>query len=168
MEHPTPQRILASLVNEFATCIPMLLDTGHNSLALVLLYSGIDAFASLARPESELDTNGDYFKKWAEDYMIGPSQLSIGSEDLWGARCGLLHTHAASSKVSPQGKARQLHYYRARALTPECSRNSKPSLSPSRPSENYRWISMPYMPLSTRESVVSWRTSSEIQSLRSG
>ncbi len=51
--------------------------------------------------------------------MIGPSQLSMASEDLWGARCGLLHTHGASSTVSRQGKARQLPYYRAPAPTQE-------------------------------------------------
>ena len=64
----------------------MLLDTKHTLPALILLYSGIDAFASLIRPENEPDTNGAYFKKWAEDYMVGPSRLEAGSEDLWGVR----------------------------------------------------------------------------------
>ena len=118
MEHVTPQQILASRVNEFTTCIRMLLDTGHSLPALILLYSAIDAFASLLRPETKPDTTGDYFKKWTEDYMIGGSGLSIRSEDLWGARCGLLHTHGAASRLSREGKARQLHYYRAQALTP--------------------------------------------------
>lgn len=119
MERATPQQILASRVNEFTICIRMLLDTGHSLPALILLYSAIDAFASLLRPETEPDTTGDYFKQWTEDYMIGGSQLSIRSEDLWGARCGLLHTHGASSRLSREGKALQLHYYRAHALTPE-------------------------------------------------
>ena len=117
MEHPTPQQILAARVNEFAICIKMLLDAKHTLPGLVLLYSAIDVFASLLRPETEPDTSGVHFKKWADDYLIGPSQLKIGSEDLWGARCGLLHTHSPSSRVSRQGQANELHYYRAHAPT---------------------------------------------------
>jgi hypothetical protein len=107
----------------------MLLDTNHTLPALILLYSGIDAFASLMRPETEPDTSGAYFKKWADDYMIGPSHLEIGSEDLWGARCGLLHTHAASSRVAREGKARPLHYYRAHSLTPEMRQDLESKLN---------------------------------------
>jgi hypothetical protein len=122
MEHPTPNQAIVARFNDFAICIKMLLDAGHTLPALVLLYSAIDVFASLVRPETELATNGGHFKKWAEDYMIGPSGLAIASEDLWGARCGLLHTHSPSSRDSRQGKARKLTYYRARALTPDMER----------------------------------------------
>src|ERR1035437_952786 len=118
MEHPTPTQAIIARFNDFTICIKMLLDAGHTLPALVLLYSAIDVFASLVRPETEPDTNGGYFKKWAEDYMIGPSRLKIASDDLWGARCGLLHTHSPSSRDSRRGKARKLAYYRARALSP--------------------------------------------------
>ena len=100
----------------------MLLDTGHTLPALVLLYSATDVFASLLRTEAQADTNGGHFKKWTEDYLIKPSLPTITSEDLWGARCGLLHTHSPSSRDSRRGKARELTYYRARALTPDMRR----------------------------------------------
>ncbi|MGA9779255.1 MAG: hypothetical protein ACLPRE_02330 [Limisphaerales bacterium] len=93
--------------------IKMLLDAGHIQPALIVLYTAIDIFASLRRLETETDTNGNYFKKWIDDYMIAGLQRPFSSEDLWGARCGLLHTHTASSKASRQSKAQQLHYYRA-------------------------------------------------------
>src|SRR2546430_100050 len=108
MEPPTPDEAIVARFNDFSICIKMLLDARHTLPALVLLYSAIDVFASLLRPETEPDTNGRHFKKWAEDYMIGPSGLAVGPEDLWGARCGLLHTHAPSSRVSRQGQAHEL------------------------------------------------------------
>jgi hypothetical protein len=119
MDHPTPNQAIVARFNDFTICIKLILDAKHTVPALVLLYSAMDIFGSLVRPEMEPDTNGGYFKKWAENYMIGPSKLTISSEDLWGARCGLLHTHSPSSIVSRKGQARELHYYRAHAPTPE-------------------------------------------------
>jgi hypothetical protein len=120
MEKPTPQQVFLARVNDFTQSIAMLLNAGHTQPAMILLFTAIDIFASLRRLETETDTNGGYFKKWVEDYMIAGSQRPFTSEDLWGARCGLLHTHTAASKVSRQGKARQLHYSRAHgAVSPE-------------------------------------------------
>jgi hypothetical protein len=117
MEHPTPKQILSARVNEFTIAIKLLLDSAHTLPALVMLYAAIDILGSLLRRESESDTKGEYFKKWVDDYMIARSQVVFTSEDLWAARCGLLHTHTASSKLSRQGKARQLHYYRAQGAS---------------------------------------------------
>jgi hypothetical protein len=121
MEHPTPQQLFLARLSEFTISIKLLLDPPQNlpgnvtlsSLpALVMLYSAIDILGSLLRPESEADTRGEYFKKWVDDYMIGHSQVAFTSDDLWGARCGMLHTHTASSKLARAGKARRLHYLR--------------------------------------------------------
>jgi len=117
---PTPRQVFLERVNDFTQSIEILLNAGHIQPALILLFTAMDIFASLLRLETETDTNGGYFKKWVEDYMVAGSQRPFTSEDLWGARCGLLHTHTAESKVSRQGKARQLHYYRAHgAISPE-------------------------------------------------
>jgi hypothetical protein len=113
MEHPTPNQVLSARVNEFTTAIKLLLDAGHTLPALIMLYAAIDILGSLLRLEWEPDTKGEYFKKWVDDYMIADSRIAFTSEELWSARCGLLHTHTASSKLSRQGKARQLHYFQA-------------------------------------------------------
>lgn len=128
MEHPTPRQVIVAFFNDFTISIKVLLDAGHTRPALVLLYSAIDVSASLVRPENEPDTNGGHFKKWAEDYMIGPSRLTIASDDLWGARCGLLHTHSPSSRDSRQGKAREFAYYCAHALPPDRQRTLESTL----------------------------------------
>jgi hypothetical protein len=117
MERPTPQQALSARVNEFTIAIKLLLDSAHTLPALVMLYSAIDILGSLLRPESEPDTKGEYFKEWVEDYMIGMSPVAFRSEDLWAARCGVLHTHTAASRLSRQGKARQVHYFRAQGAS---------------------------------------------------
>jgi hypothetical protein len=111
MEHPTPQRVLSARVNEFTLCTSLLLDAGHTLPALIVLYTAVDIFGSLLRPETEPDTAGKYFKKWVDDYVLGHSQVASTAQDLWGARCGLLHTHTASSRLSREGAAREFHYY---------------------------------------------------------
>lgn len=113
MPHPDPEPYLFERVNDFTISTKLLLEAGHVLPALVVLYATIDILGSLLRPESETGTKGQYFKKWADDYMIGPSQFAFTSEDLWAARCGLLHTHTASSDLSRHGKAQQLHYFRS-------------------------------------------------------
>jgi hypothetical protein len=113
MEHSTPQQVFSARVNEFKISVKLLLDAAHTLPALVMLYAAIDILGSLLRPQSEPDTKGEYFRKWVDDYMIRHSQVAFTSEELWGARCGLLHTHTAASKLSRHGMARQLHYFRA-------------------------------------------------------
>ena len=78
--------------------------------AFLLLYTSMDVVSSLSRPVAQADTSGDIFKKWIDDYMLPKSGLKCRSEDIWAARCGLLHTLSVSSKLSRQGQARELHY----------------------------------------------------------
>ena len=102
-------------MNEFTISIKLLLDKDHTLPALVMLYAAMDIFGSLSRPESEADTKGGYFKNWVNEYLLAkPAKLM--AEDLWAARCALLHTHTASSKLSRDGVARQLHYFRGHYL----------------------------------------------------
>jgi hypothetical protein len=129
MKRPTPKQAIVARCNDFTISIKILLDAKHTVPALVLLYSAIDCFGSLVRPETEANTNSGHFKKWAEDYMIGPSRLLISSEDLWGARCGALHSNSPSSGESRQGRARQLAYYRDPSPNAETQRALEPMLN---------------------------------------
>ena len=78
---------------------------------LALLYATIDILASLERPAGQEATGSKEFKQWVKNYM-SPAALNVTSDDLWGARCGLLHTFTPSSDKSRVGKARELHYVR--------------------------------------------------------
>lgn len=78
--------------------------------AFIMLYSSIDIFASLTRPIAQQDTSGQVFKDWVKKYMIAGTSVSWNEEDIWGARCGLLHTYTVQSRSSRSGNARELHY----------------------------------------------------------
>ena len=76
--------------------------------ALVLVYSGIDIAASIERPDSE--GVGAAFRRWAERYLLSQGTLDCTSDDLWGARCGIVHTYSAASDHSRTGRAKQVVY----------------------------------------------------------
>ena len=77
--------------------------------AVTLLYSGMDVFGFL-------DSNKQYanqktFVDWAGKYMDGfLKKKGIKGIDLYSARCGLLHTGQAPSKLVDSGQARELWY----------------------------------------------------------
>jgi hypothetical protein len=81
---------------------------------LALIYSGIDTFGLLAASPTVLDASGDTFKQWCEKYILPRIQSIEGSAvsatDLWGARCGVLHTSTPLSKQERAGNAHQIWY----------------------------------------------------------
>lgn len=78
--------------------------------AMLMLYAGIDIMASLQRPESSSEVKPSDFVKWADRYLLPGTHLACSAEDLYAARCGLLHTYVAESRRSREGKARQIWY----------------------------------------------------------
>jgi hypothetical protein len=84
--------------------------------AFILFYSSIDIFSSLTRPVGSDDTSGIIFQDWVKKYMLPGSSLTCNEEDIWGARCGLLHTYTVQARLSRQGKVRELHYIGDRGL----------------------------------------------------
>lgn len=77
---------------------------------LMLLYTGIDILASLARPVDKAHVARDDFIEWVDRYLLPGSGLQCTAKDLYGARCGLLHTLSAESSISVKGGARQIWY----------------------------------------------------------
>lgn len=77
--------------------------------ALILMYASIDIMAWLAMEDGR-DVRGKDFKAWSARYLLAEKHYPFTVEDLWGARCGLLHNHSSESKWSRQGRARQLFY----------------------------------------------------------
>src|ERR1017187_6270801 len=64
--------------------------------SLVLIYSGFDTFGLLSAHPNVLDASGDTYKQWCEKYILPRIKSVEGdqvtADDLWGARCGMLHT----------------------------------------------------------------------------
>jgi hypothetical protein len=80
-----------------------------NTPALILIYSAIDA-ASWLCAEDANDQIQNYFVAWVEKYILTPGRIECSALDLWAARCGIVHTLSASSRLSRRGKAHQILY----------------------------------------------------------
>lgn len=78
--------------------------------AVTLIFAMLDALAALTRPENAVGTSSDIFKGWVRKYSNLEINLKCSAEDLWGARCGVLHLHSPISHLSSQGKVKQIYY----------------------------------------------------------
>ena len=70
----------------------------ENSLlmpALVLIYNGIDTFAALNREAKKDKVTRDDFINWCDRYIFPGNNLECSGQDLYAARCGILHTYIA-------------------------------------------------------------------------
>lgn len=82
--------------------------------AMILLYAGLDAMAWLNLPSNVDDVRGTDFQQWVETYFLPDSGFNCTPEDLYGARCGLVHTNTSESRLNRQGSASKIFYYRER------------------------------------------------------
>jgi hypothetical protein len=78
--------------------------------AVTLMFSTIDALAALTRPLTQDETDGGTFRGWAERFLQPGTSLGVTSIDLWGARCGILHTYSPETTRAARQGARQLFY----------------------------------------------------------
>ncbi len=109
-----------SNVDQFAPetvdAILQLVKANHYLQALVVLYAAIDTLAWSNRSKGDV-TRAD-FTSWVATYIDPQTQLGCTPEDLYAARCGLLHSGAAESKLSREGRASQLWYVTDRGKIP--------------------------------------------------
>jgi hypothetical protein len=85
---------------------------------LMLLYAGIDGIAALEDGQA----TRSIFMKWVDAYLLKNSHLPCTASDLYGARCGILHTHTMESTLWKEGRARQLLYAWGNANTDDLDR----------------------------------------------
>lgn len=78
--------------------------------ALTIIYSSIDACGLLNAPDTQEKATGQTFKAWVNKYMLADLPLEYNADDLWGARCAVLHTHTLASDLSNASKVRELQY----------------------------------------------------------
>jgi len=77
---------------------------------LVLLYSSIDIMAWLSRPQGQVDVQRNDFVTWVDKYLLPKANLNCTAIDLYGARCSIIHSYTAESKLSREGLARRICY----------------------------------------------------------
>jgi hypothetical protein len=80
--------------------------------ALVLIYAHIDTLAWAASEKGRMDTRRN-FEAWVSRWLLpqlAPHAPDVSATDLYGARCGVLHTLTGKSDLAPHGKAREIDY----------------------------------------------------------
>ncbi len=77
--------------------------------ALVLVYSAIDSVSWLAS-ENENQAVGERFQVWVDIWMLQKYPLPCTAEELYAARCGILHTLTPNTKLSERKGVRQISY----------------------------------------------------------
>lgn len=78
--------------------------------AVTLCYATIDAVSALSRPEGQRETSRAVFIDWVGSYLLPADGLQCSAIDLYGARCGVLHTYRSESSLSDEGKVRPIFY----------------------------------------------------------
>ena len=77
---------------------------------VVLILSGIDTMAYLGMPAGQQDVTRNDFVTWVDKYIRFPCREQLTGWDLYGARCGMLHSFSTISKLSRDGQCRQVGY----------------------------------------------------------
>lgn len=99
--------------------VNVLLGAGLLPHTLVIIYSTIDTCGLLDAHPGQDAASSDSFKAWVEAYVLAGNTLDFNAVDLWGARCSVLHTFTAESKLSKVRKARELQYYTGEKSAPK-------------------------------------------------
>jgi hypothetical protein len=75
--------------------------------ALILLYSAIDIAGWLNSEQRNVQLR---FTEWVDKYLLPNGSLKCTARDLYGARCGLVHSYSSDSDLSRSGKVTTLGY----------------------------------------------------------
>ena len=102
--------IVNAIDNEIRRGIQVAIDNGCYGSAVTLIYAGIDAMAFLGMPGDQEDVARSDFIAWAEHYIKFPCKEQLSGADLYGARCGMLHSYSAYSRMTRSGECRTIGY----------------------------------------------------------
>ena len=98
------RELLAEHVDDIARAINLCMDQGHVLPTLVLIYASIDILASLGRPAGQEDVSRAHYVGWAEKYLLPAGNIPCTGLEIYAARCALLHTYGAESRLSRRGR----------------------------------------------------------------
>lgn len=79
--------------------------------SFVVFYAAIDAVGFLDAQLGQKRATQASFSKWVNLYLLENSDILVSAEDLYSARCAVLHMASQESEMSRDNKARQVHYY---------------------------------------------------------
>lgn len=103
------QEILNKSFRQLDDAITLCIENGLTIPSLILIYSSID-IAGRLNSEEPTKRVKDSFTKWVDRYMTPEKTLGCTAIELYGARCGVIHTLSSDSKESKKGIIRKVFY----------------------------------------------------------
>lgn len=101
---------------EYAEAVSLLLKVDKVQQALIIIYSAIDTMAWANKTTGDVQRTD--FIAWADTYMLPELILSCTAQDLYAARCALLHSGTTESAMTRDGKAAPLWYVSGKGEKP--------------------------------------------------
>ena len=77
--------------------------------ALILIYTAIDSVGWIAS-DNPKEAVGTRFQNWVNKWMLKNGRLKCTAEELYAARCGVLHTLTPNSTLSEKKGIRKIAY----------------------------------------------------------
>jgi hypothetical protein len=80
---------------------------------LILIYCGVDTMSYLDMPPSQAEVHAKDFIRWADRYLspnLRNRATQITGEELYSARCAVVHTYTVESKRTKIGSTRTIAY----------------------------------------------------------
>jgi hypothetical protein len=93
--------------------------------ALVLIYAFIDSVSWMDNSTDNERNAGKRFQKWVNDWMLKDKKMSCTAEELYAARCGVLHTLTPDSSLSKNKGIRQIGYAFGKANLKSVEENAR-------------------------------------------
>jgi hypothetical protein len=97
-------------INQLLDAIDTLLEKKMILLGLILIFTGIDIMSWLNRGKLNKDNTRKDFKIWVNCYLLPDSGINCDAEDLYAARCAILHSYTTESALSRDGAAKKIFY----------------------------------------------------------
>jgi hypothetical protein len=104
------KKLLVSHLSDLISSIDLLFKSKKNLPTLILLYSTIDILSWLNREKNHIDSLRSDFINWCNLFLEPERNFNCSGEDLYSARCGILHSYTAYSRMTRNGEAKQLWY----------------------------------------------------------
>ena len=103
------QESLRQCFNQLSEGIKVCIEKDLTTPSLILIYSAID-IAGWLNSENPGEPVKNRFISWVERYLLPAKELKCSAIELYGARCGLVHSLSPESDVSKKGAARKIIY----------------------------------------------------------
>src|ERR1043166_729170 len=101
---------LDKVFEQFLRSVDLLLANELALPTLILVYAMIDTLGWVDRPEAKDSSDRHDFMAWVNSFLLPSPGLSPTAEDLYAARCAILHSHSFESSMTKTGRARQIVY----------------------------------------------------------